>query len=262
MAQHTDTIALTDVVKVYEGGQRALDGLTFSVPAGSVCGFIGLNGAGKSTTVRLLAGLEQADGGTVEVLGASVPFRDPAITRRIGFVLDEPFYFDWLSAREYLNWIGRMEGLSAAESSHRTAELLEILSLPVDDGQLISTFSTGMKKKVSLAAAIIHAPELLILDEPLEAVDAVTARYVRDTLLSLAARGSTILLTSHVLDTVQRFCTDLCIIQQGRTLLQCPMASLQESVRSQFGIKEAGSLEDLFVRLVTQRSESPRLSYV
>ncbi|HSQ77096.1 MAG TPA: ABC transporter ATP-binding protein [Bacteroidota bacterium] len=262
MAHHADVISLTGVVRVYEGGQRALDGLTFTVPAGSICGFIGLNGAGKSTTIRLISGLEEADGGLVDVLGERVPFQDPRVKRRMGFVLDDPFYFDWLSAREYLVWIGRMEGLGAAESARRTDELLDVLSLPGDEGQLIRTFSTGMKKKVSLAAAIIHAPELLILDEPLEAVDAASARYIRDVLLSLARSGSTIFLTSHALDTVQRFCTELRIIHRGRMVLACPTNQLAQAARSVLGEATEGNLEDLFLRLVTGDAEHPRLSYV
>jgi ABC-2 type transport system ATP-binding protein len=262
MAHNANAVVLTDVVKTYEGGHRALDGLSLTVPAGAVFGFIGLNGAGKSTTVRLLAGLEHADSGTVEVLGVPVPFRDPAVKGKFGLVLDEPFYFDWLSAREYLTWMGRMEGLGGDESVRRTTELLDVLSLPSDDGQVIRTFSAGMKKKVSLAAAIIHAPELLILDEPLEAVDAVAARYLRDVLLSLNAKGSTILLTSHVLSTVQRFCTHLCVIDNGKSLLQCPMAGLQEAARGILGSVSEETLEDIFIRLVTHRRESPRLSYV
>lgn len=262
MAQHADVIALTDVVRVYEGGQRALDGLTFTVPAGCICGFIGLNGAGKSTTIRLISGLEEADGGVVEVLATRAPFQDPGVKRRMGFVLDDPVYFDWLSAREYLVWMGRMEGLGAAESARRTAELLDVLSLPGDDGQLIRTFSTGMKKKVSLAAAIIHAPELLILDEPLEAVDAASARYIRDVLLSLARNGTTVFLTSHALDTVQRFCTELRIIHRGRTLLACPMDQLEQAAGSVPGVAPEGNLEDLFLRLVARDADRRRLSYV
>ncbi len=262
MAHHTDAITLTDVVKTYEGGHRALDHLTLAVPRGSICGIIGLNGAGKSTTIRLLAGLEHAESGQVALLGSPAPLRDPDVKRRIGFVLDEPFYFDWLSAREYLVWMGNMEGLPPGESARRTAELLEVLDLPDDDAQTIRTFSTGMKKKVSLAAAIIHAPDLLILDEPLEAVDAVATRYIRQALLALSSRGATIVLTSHVLDTVQRFCTHLCIIHRGRTLLQSPMAQLHERAQSMVGVKAGDTLEDLFVRLVADGPEDRRLSYV
>jgi len=262
MAQDTDIIALTEVVKTFEGGHRALDHLTLRVPRGAICGVVGLNGAGKSTTMRLLAGLEEAESGEVEMLGAHAPFRDPGMKRRVGFVLDEPFYFDWLSAREYLEWIGNMEGIGLEESARRTAELLEILDLPGDDAKLIHAFSTGMKKKVSIAAAIIHAPELLILDEPLEAVDAVAARYIKDALLSLSAKGATIVLTSHVLDSVEKFCTHLCIIHRGRALLECRMDRLRQTVAGMIDTGSAETLEELFVKLVAEGGQSPRLSYV
>lgn len=262
MAQDSNIIALTGVVKTFEGGHRALDHLTLSVPRGSICGVVGLNGAGKSTTMRILAGLEEAESGNVEMLGTHAPFRDPGMKSRLGFVLDEPFYFDWLSAREYLEWIGNMHGLGEEVSARRTAELLEVLDLPGDDEKLIHAFSTGMKKKVSIAAAIIHAPELLILDEPLEAVDAVAARSIKDALLSLSAKGATIVLTSHVLDSVERFCSHLCVIHRGRALLECRMDRLRQAVAGMMDTGPAETLEDLFVKLVAEGGKTRRLSYV
>ncbi|MCC6398700.1 MAG: ABC transporter ATP-binding protein [Bacteroidetes bacterium] len=262
MAQDSNIIALTGIVKSYEGGHRALDHLTLSVPRGSICGVVGLNGAGKSTTMRILAGLEEADSGDVEMLGAHAPFRDPGLKRRVGFVLDEPFYFDWLSAREYLEWMGNMHGLGEDVSARRPTELLEVLDLPSDDAKLIRAFSTGMKKKVSIAAAMIHAPELLILDEPLEAVDAVAARSIKDALLSLSAKGATIVLTSHVLDSVERFCTHLCVIHRGRALLECRMEQLRETAAGMMDTGTAETLEDLFVKLVAGDGKPRRLTYV
>jgi ABC-2 type transport system ATP-binding protein len=225
-------------------------------------GFVGLNGAGKSTTIRLLAGLEHADEGSISVLGEPALTRPPAIARRIGFVLDDPFYFDWLSAREYCVWAGMMYGLSTGESERRTAELLDVLDLPRDDERLIGTYSTGMKKKTSMAAALIHAPSLLILDEPLEAVDAVAARTIKDILTGFAARGSTIFITSHALDTVERFCSDVCIIHEGRIIVQSPMASLADAVRPLLGQDAGQTLEENFVSLVAPSSSGRRLSYV
>jgi ABC-2 type transport system ATP-binding protein len=225
-------------------------------------GFVGLNGAGKSTTIRLLAGLEHADEGTVTVLGHPAIARPAGVARRIGFVLDDPFYFDWLSAREYCSWAGMMFGLTRDESERRTAELLQVLDLPGDDSQLIGTYSTGMKKKASMAAALIHAPSLLILDEPLEAVDAVAARTIKDILSDLAAHGATVFITSHALDTVERFCTDVCIIHEGRIIVQSPMASLADAVRPLLGENAGQTLEENFVSLVSPSSAGRRLSYV
>jgi ABC-2 type transport system ATP-binding protein len=262
MATDASDIILEDVHKTYEGGHHALNGLSLSVRRGSILGFVGLNGAGKSTTIRLLAGLEHSDEGTVTVLGSAALSRPIAISRQIGFVLDDPFYFDWLSAREYCTWVGMMYGLDEEESTHRTTELLGILDLPEDDSRLIRAFSTGMKKKVSLAAAIIHAPSLLILDEPLEAVDAVAARIIKDILMAFVARGSTIFITSHALDSVERFCTDVCIIHQGKSVVQSPMNDLSAAVRGVLGQDGGSTLEEMFVALVAQGSTGRRLSYV
>lgn len=262
MAADTSDIVLEQVTKSYENGHRALGGLSLAVPRGSIMGFVGLNGAGKSTTIRLLAGLEHADEGTVTVLGHPAMSRPPAVAARIGFVLDDPFYFDWLSGREYCIWTGMMYGLQRNESERRTGELLALLDLPGDDRQLIGTYSTGMKKKISLAAALIHAPSLLILDEPLEAVDAVAARTIKDILTDLATRGATVFITSHALDTVERFCTDVCIIHEGRIMVQSPMASLADAVRPLLGENAGSTLEENFVSLVAPSSTRRRLSYV
>lgn len=262
MAEHPSVITLTGVVKTFEGGARALNGLTLAVPRGSIFGFVGMNGAGKSTTIRLLAGLERQDEGTVEVLGSPALPRPPAVTGRIGYVLDTPFYFDWLSARAYCTWVGMMEGLSDRESAQRTHELLALLDLPADDRQTIGTFSTGMKKKVSMAAALIHAPELLILDEPLEAVDAVSARTIKTILRDLTGRGSTVFITSHVLDALERFCTHVAIIHQGRLLLQEPLGALPHAVRRMTGSDPGATLEEMFFALVAPRTTDTGLTYV
>jgi ABC-2 type transport system ATP-binding protein len=262
MATDTFDIILTTVCKSYEDGHRALSGLSLTVPRGSIMGFVGLNGAGKSTTIRLLAGLEQADEGQVTVLGQPAMSRLPETARRIGFVLDDPFYFDWLSAREYCIWSGQMYGLAHDESQRRTGELLDLLDLPMDEDKLIGTYSTGMKKKTSLAAALVHAPSLLILDEPLEAVDAVAARTIKSILTDFAARGSTVFITSHALDTVERFCSDVCIIHEGRIIVQSPMAQLADAVRPLLGSDPGQTLEENFVSLVAPAATRKHLSYV
>lgn len=262
MATDPHAIVIEGVSKSYEDGHQALNGLSLAVRHGAIMGFVGLNGAGKSTTIRLLAGLEHADAGTVTVLGEPALSRSPATARRIGFVLDDPFYFDWLSAREYCIWAGMMYGLAREESEKRTTELLGILDLPTDDSKVIGAYSTGMKKKASMAAALIHAPSLLILDEPLEAVDAVAARTIKDLLTDLASRGSTIFITSHALDTVERFCTDVCIIHGGRSIVQSPMASLADAVRPLVNGQPGQTLEEHFIALVAPGPAGRRLSYV
>ena len=204
----------------------------------------------------------RADEGNVSLFGSPWTGTDSAVKSRLGFVLDEPLYFDWLSAREYLEWNGRMYGLQAEESHTRAAELLEFLDLPEVDTQQIKTFSTGMKKKISLAAAIIHKPSLVILDEPFEGIDPLAARDIRDTLTLMASKGSTVLITSHILDTVERLCSHIGILHNGRMLLECRMNEYRDRAGQMLRHSETQSLMDLFVGLVGERTRKSPPSYV
>ncbi len=232
------------------------------MPRGSVFGLVGLNGAGKTTTIRIVAGLEQRDSGIVRLFGREVEGLDAADRARIGFVLDEPLYFDWMAVCSYLEFIGTMYGLPPEQVTARTAELLAFFDLTARSEEPISSFSTGMKKKVSLAAAVIHGPELLILDEPLDGIDPVAAVAIKRTLALVAARGGTVLVTSHVLDTVEKLCTEIAIIHRGATLLQSPTADVQRRARSSLAAPHAGPLEELFVGLVAGGDSRRTLSWI
>jgi ABC-2 type transport system ATP-binding protein len=258
----TEVLACEGLEKTFPGGRRALDGLSLSVPAGSLFGFLGLNGAGKTTTIRALAGLVRLDTGVIRVFGSRVDRRDTSYLRNIGFVLDEPLYFPWMSAEEYLSFVGSMYGLPAPAVHSRVEELLAFFDLEEQALDPIQGYSTGMKKKVSLAAAIIHDPELVVLDEPLEGVDALAARDIKDALRVLAGRGSTVLITSHVLDTIERLCTDIAIIQRGKLVTQFPISDLTERCRSLGSEGRGGNLEDLFLRLVNERQPKPPPSFL
>jgi len=261
MDEHA-VIAIKGLTKAFDTGIPVLDALDLNVRKGSIYGFLGLNGAGKTTTIKMVAGLLRPDAGTIDLFGTPWSGVDPAIKSRMGFVLDEPLYFDWLSAREYLEWNGRMYGLSAAESHARTVELIDFLDLPSTDAQAIRTYSTGMKKKTSLAAAIIHKPSLLVLDEPFEGIDPLAARDIRDTLLLLASKGSTILITSHILDTVERLCSHIGILHNGRILLECRMDEYMNCAQEMLQHAETQSLMDLFVALVGESRRKSPPSYV
>jgi ABC-2 type transport system ATP-binding protein len=262
MQQNMTALEVTGLIKSFRPGQRALDGLTLSVPAGSVFGLVGLNGAGKTTTIRIVAGLERRDGGTVRLFGAEVTGLDAPARRRLGFVLDEALYFDWMPVREYLTFVGTMYGLSPATVNARVDELLDFFDLTPQEAQAIGSFSTGMKKKVSLAAAVIHAPDLLILDEPLDGIDPIAAAAIKRTLGLIAARGGTVLITSHVLDTVEKLCTAIAIVHQGRTLLQCATEEIRERARRSLHAPHAGPLEELFVELVAGAPDDRTLSWL
>jgi ABC-2 type transport system ATP-binding protein len=249
-----NVVEIERLTKSFPSGVQALDGLSLTVPCGTIFGLLGLNGAGKTTTIRIIAGLERRNGGIVRLFGQDVDGLPVSLRTRIGFVLDEALYFAWMEAREYLEFVGVMQGPDDAAAAERTEELLAFFDLLPQSGDTIGTFSTGMKKKVSLAAALIHAPELLILDEPLDGIDPVAADAIKRALTLMASRGQTVMITSHVLDVVERLCTDVAVVHRGTTLIQSPVAELQRT--------GGGSLEQLFVQLVGGGQERRPLSWL
>src|SRR3954452_2869312 len=206
---------VTQGLKKSYGAKAAVDGVDLEVPRGSFFGFLGPNGAGKSTTIRMLTGLIPADSGTIEILGHKLPGEDLEIKRRIGLVPDESLLFDRLTGAEYLEFVGRMYGLSRATSIERARGLLDLFELEVDR-KIIAEYSKGMRKRVAMAASLIHHPELFLMDEPFEGVDAVGARLMKDILQDQVQRGATIFLTTHVLEVVERLCDQVAIIDRGR----------------------------------------------
>jgi len=237
------------------GDLCAVDGVDLRVERGRFYGFLGPNGAGKSTTIKMLTGLLAPSGGRVLVLGQDLSERAGfrAVKRRIGVVPEELSLFDNLTAREYLTFIGRMYLLERETVRDRCEELLAIMGLTGIEKKLTLEFSHGMKKKLALAGALIADPELLFLDEPFEGVDAVASRVLRDTLKRCVSRGATVFLTSHVLEIVERLCTDVGIIARGRLVLQESMDEL----------RGAGTLEERFLEVVGQgQHEVQRLSWL
>src|SRR5271169_643546 len=233
-------IAVRDLRKVYDG-KAAVDGLTLSVPRGSFFGFLGPNGAGKSTTIRMLTGLIPATSGSIELLGLPMPGEEMAIKQRIGLVPDESLLFDRLTGAEFLEFVGRMYSLPRPLARQRAQELLELFELANERRKLIAEYSKGMRKRVAMAASLIHRPELFLMDEPFEGVDAVGARLMKDILLRQVARGATIFLTSHVLEVVERLCDRIAIIDEGKIAVAGAVEELGAG---------GESLEELFVRLV------------
>ncbi len=228
------------------GGLRAVDSLDLRVKAGSMYGFLGRNGAGKSTTIKMLTGILAPTAGEVFLLGTDISDVSAAVAvrRRIGVVPEDLALFDLLTGREYLTFVGRMYLLGEDTVAQRIEELLSVLEVGAEDKQLVLEYSHGMRKKLALAAAMLPDPDLLFLDEPFEGVDAVGSRIMRDILLSYVERGSTVFVTSHVLDIVERLCTHVGIIDSGRLVFEGPLASLGER-----------SLEDVFLELVGSTDE-------
>jgi len=234
------------------GSVAAVDGVDLEVPRGSFFGFLGPNGAGKSTTIRLLTGLIPADSGTVEILGRRLPEDELEIKRRIGLVPDESLLFDRLTGAEFLEFVGRMYGLDRATAIDRAGGLLDLLEL-AKDRKIIGEYSKGMRKRVAMAASLIHHPELFLMDEPFEGVDAVGARLMKDILIDQVRRGATVFLTSHVLEVVERLCDRIAIINRGTIVTSGTLEELRAS---------GESLEDAFVRVLGAERQLERLDWL
>jgi ABC-2 type transport system ATP-binding protein len=223
-------------------GVPAVDRLDLQVERGTFYGFLGPNGAGKSTTIKMLTGLLAASEGEALVLDRNMfdVRQSLEAKQRIGVVPEGLALFENLTAREHLTFIGRMYLLPPATIRQRIDELLNLLGLANEEKKLALEYSHGMRKKLALAAALLPNPDLLFLDEPFEGVDAVTSRVIRDMLADFVRRGSTVFLTSHVLDVVEKLCTHVGIIAKGRLVEQ---ASLE-------GIRQGSSLEARFLEKV------------
>jgi ABC-2 type transport system ATP-binding protein len=250
-----DAIVVRGLTKVFRK-QVAVDQLSFRVGRGRFFGFLGPNGAGKSTTIKMLTGLLRPSAGEVEIEGRRLASQLLEIKRLIGVLPEELALYERLSGEEYLHFAGRMYGLGRDETRRRSEELLEFLSLSDERGKLIVDYSLGMKKKLALAAALIHNPRLLFLDEPLNGIDPVSGRVVSDLLRRLAQKGVTLFFTSHVLDVVERLCDEVAVIHQGRLIAQ---GSLDE-IRGALG--RDASLEDVFLKLVAADVSREDLSWI
>jgi len=239
-------------LRKYYGTKAAVDGVDLEVPRGSFFGFLGPNGAGKSTTIRILTGLIPYDSGSVELLGYRLPEQDLEIKRRIGLVPDESLLFDRLTGAEFLEFVGRMYGLARPVAIERARGLMDLFQLQADR-KIIAEYSKGMRKRVAMAASLIHHPELFLMDEPFEGVDAVGARLMKDILMDQVRRGATIFLTSHVLEVVERLCDRVAIINEGKIAVCRSMAELRSA---------GESLEDAFVRIVGAEHQMERLDWL
>ena len=209
---------LSGLVKDF-GAKRAVDHLDLQVPAGSLFGLVGPNGAGKTTTLSMATGLLRPDAGTAEVLGHDV-WSDPVAAKAaMGVLPDGVRLFDRLSGQELLTYVGRLRRVPAAELASRSRELLEALGLAADANTLVADYSAGMTKKIGLACALVHAPRLLVLDEPFEAVDPVSGEGIRAILRRYTRDGGTVVLSSHVMELVESLCDELAVVAQGRVLV-------------------------------------------
>jgi ABC-2 type transport system ATP-binding protein len=240
------------------GGLTAVDSIDLTVAAGQFFGFLGPNGAGKSTTIKMLTGLLAPTSGRVQLLGLDFSSNLVDVKRQIGVVPEGMGLFERLTGAEYLNFVGRMYGLDWATTQQRSEELLEFMQLADRPKSVIADYSHGMQKKLALAAAVIHGPRILFLDEPFEGVDALAAGALKALLGRMTERGVTIFLTSHVLEIVERLCSHVAIIHKGRLVAQGSLKELRAGVAGEEGSQT--SLEQIFLSIVGQGgAERPQM---
>ena len=236
-------MSLRGLVKRFDT-KIAVAGLDLEVPAGSFYGLLGPNGAGKTTTLSMAVGLLRPDHGQAKILGYDV-WADPTAAKRLfGVLPDGVRLFDRLSGAELLAYHGLLRGMDAETVDQRARELLEVLELGVDNKTLVIDYSAGMKKKIGLACALLHGPRLLVLDEPFEAVDPVSAALIRDILQRYVSGGATVVFSSHVMEVVERLCSHVAILADGKIRLTGTLGQVR-------GDK---SLEDVFVQVVGGRT--------
>ncbi|MGD0361288.1 MAG: ABC transporter ATP-binding protein [Bryobacteraceae bacterium] len=243
----TPAIEVAGLTKKY-GETVAVENLSLTVPAGSMFGFLGPNGSGKSTTIGCLTGLLDPTSGEIRILGE--PFRDGAVAlkRRIGVMPESLGLFDALYAHEFLFFQARMFGLDEETARRRVGELLDAMELGGTGKKRLSEFSAGMRKRVAFAAAVIHGPDLLFLDEPFESIDPAGVASIKQWLHKITAQGRTVFLTTHVLETVERLCSQIAIITKpGKLVWQGDMGALSHDGT------EFQTLEQLFLHLTGER---------
>ena len=250
-----DAAVVTEKLTRRFGELTAVESVDLKVAAGQFFGFLGPNGAGKSTTIKMLTGLLAPTAGRIQLLGLDLAAHAVEVKRQIGVVPEGMGLFERLTGPEYLDFVGRMYGLDRATTAKRTEELLEFMQLSDRRKTLIADYSHGMQKKLALAAAVIHGPRILFLDEPFEGVDALAAGALKALLGRMTARGATIFLTSHVLEIVERLCSHVGIIHKGRLVAQGSLQELRAGVAG--GLDGNSTLEQVFLSIVGQNGAEP-----
>jgi ABC-2 type transport system ATP-binding protein len=248
-----ETVNLTRTFDAF----TALDGLSLRVPRGTFFGFLGPNGSGKTTTIKVLAGLLRPTAGEARVAGFDVVKEPLEVKRRIGLLSEDVTLYERLTGRELLEFSGRLHGVAPEAIAKRSEELLFLLDLDDRADEMVVDYSQGMKKKISLAAALLHDPEVLLLDEPFNGVDPVSARVIKSILQKLANTQTTVFLSSHILEVVEKLCTEVGVVHRGRLVGAGPLEELR--ARAQTG--GSSSLEEVFLKLVDAPDREGALSW-
>ena len=248
-------IRLTDLTKRY-GKFTAVDGIDLEIPKGELFGLLGPNGAGKTTTIRMIAGILRPTAGTVEVGGFDVLRRPLEAKHRMGYIPDRPFVYDKLTGGEFLRFAAALYGQEGAVIERRIDELLELFELSPWKNELTESYSHGMRQKLIISGALVHRPEVIVVDEPMVGLDPKSARLLKDLFRQFVDRGGTVLMSTHTLEVAEQMCDRIAIVFKGRIAASGTMGDLREQTES------AGmSLEDLFLKL-TGGPRAPQLDAV
>jgi len=242
-SKNLPNIDLKEVTKSF-GTLKAVNKLELTVEPGEIRGLLGPNGSGKSTTMKMILGLLKPDSGSINVCGVDVRSKPVEARRHLGYVPETPFLYEYLSAAEYLDLVGVAYGLDKAERQKRAGELLQALQLEKQVNEVMSGYSQGMRQKIALISALMHRPDVLILDEPLNGLDPRSARIVKEILHRLAGEGVSILFSTHVLEIADAICNKITIISNGSTVAE----GTSQEIKAMAGLKSS-SLEDVFLKL-------------
>lgn len=256
-------IEFIDIYKTFQNGTiKALDGVNLSVEQGCLFGLVGSNGAGKTTLINILAGLRRQDSGRMlfqqnEILPDAFAYR-----QLIGFVPEDPLYLDRLTGKEFLQFTGTMYNLNKIDIQSRVDELIGFFNLDDDASRFIETYSKGMKQKISLAAAMIHQPRLLVLDEPFEGLDTSSSEDIKDALKHMVKKGITVIITSHSMELIEALCQECAILHKGNVVFQSQMNELGHNYKNASGRELEKSLKEIFIDITSPDYRKKRLSWL
>jgi ABC-2 type transport system ATP-binding protein len=242
-------IELTNLTKRY-GRFTAVDGINLTIPGGELYGILGPNGAGKTTTMRMIAGILQPSSGTVKIAGIDIQENPLLAKSRLGFIPDRPFVYDKLTGAEFLRFVAGLYGQGGAEIERRIDELLDLFELAPWKDELTESYSHGMRQKLIISSALVHRPEVIVVDEPMVGLDPKSARLLKDLLREFVTRGGTVLMSTHTLEIAEAMCDRIAIVQGGRVAASGTM----DELRSQTSSGDV-SLEELFLKLTGGLSE-------
>ncbi|MEM4141082.1 MAG: ABC transporter ATP-binding protein [Nitrososphaeria archaeon] len=243
MLSYLTSVKLVNVSKRY-GDITAVKNLNLEIRKGEIFGLLGPNGSGKSTTIKIILGLVKPDSGYVNVLGINVEENPIEVRKRIGYVPESPKIYEFLTGIEFLDFTGDVYGISPDEKKRKISQFIKALDLEGREGDLISSYSEGMKQKIVIISALMHKPELLLLDEPLSGLDPKSARIIKDLLRELSSQGVTTIMSTHILEIAQAMCDRIGIIYRGKLLALGTMDELRQKAK----MPESG-LEDIFLKL-------------